>query len=257
MAAFVDIPGFEDFDDKVVYDCYEKALLHAETLNFVIQFDDKNATSARNIGRLNLKKVLERDQPTKSFTRWINIFGPERQKDLVKELSACYRFTPRLLGLMCSDHQTPVPLPPSPVQHGIVQAKAQVVPHSRSAESTSSDLEKNYREISDEIRYPTFDMSHYKMADEVWHYNSVDWGPKCKWHSQLPMSLLTIEDLCIGYNSLADTSRILGQRDTDLEEASNEGRVHSNNKPKGARTWTWLVLCDDGKHPAQSTQCAF
>lgn len=27
----------------------------------------------------------------------------------------------------------------------------------------------------------------------------------------------------------------------------NEGKDHSSNKPKGARTWTWLVLCDDGR----------
>ncbi len=25
------------------------------------------------------------------------------------------------------------------------------------------------------------------------------------------------------------------------------GEEQSNNKPKGVRTWTWLVLCDDGE----------
>lgn len=180
MATFEDISGFEDFDDKDVYDRCDHALLQAKTLNFVIQFDDKKATSARDIGKVDLKKVLETDRPVNSFTRWINIFGPERQKDLVKELSARYRFTPRLLGLMCSDHKTPVPVSASPIPKDIVQDKAQGGTRSKSAESTSSDLEKNDGEIPTEIHYPTFDMSHYKMADEVWHYNSVDWGPKCK-----------------------------------------------------------------------------
>lgn len=180
MATSSNIPGFEDFDDKDVYDRCNNALLQAKTLNFVIQFDEKRATAARDINEVDLKKVLETDRPTNSFTRWINIFGPERQKGLVKELSARYRFTPRLLGFMCSDHKTPVPVSSSLVPNDLVQDKAHVGTQSRSAESASSDLEKNDCEIPNEVHYPTFDMSHYKMADEVWHYNSVDWGPKCK-----------------------------------------------------------------------------
>jgi len=68
------------------------------------------------------------------------------------------------------------------------------------------------------------------------------------------ISFLTVEDLCIGYNSLADTSRIFGPRDQDFEGALDEGIGHPNNKPKGARTWTWLVLCDDGMYIAKSMQ---
>jgi hypothetical protein len=180
MATFANVPSFEDFDDKDVYDRYEHALSQAETLNFVIQFDDKNASSALNIKAVDLKEYLKTEQPANSSTRWINIFGPERQKKLVKELSARYRFTPRLLGIMCSDHKTPVPVTSLPVQNDLVQDKAQVETQSSSAESTSSDLEKNNGGILGGIHYPTLDINHYKIADEVWHYNSVDWGPKCK-----------------------------------------------------------------------------
>ena len=61
------------------------------------------------------------------------------------------------------------------------------------------------------------------------------------------------EDLCIGYNSLSDVE--VGQR-SGLEVAGSYSQAHGDdaeaqrlreNNPKGARTWTWLVLCDDGE----------
>lgn len=78
---------------------------------------------------------------------------------------------------------------------------------------------------------PTLDLSHYRMVDEVWHYCSVDWSTKY---------------LCIGYNSLSDTRADSEYRSTQTGDDESESTEHVRDKPKGARTWTWLVLCHDG-----------
>ena len=59
--------------------------------------------------------------------------------------------------------------------------------------------------------------------------------------------------MCLGYNSLSDTagaSKSKPKVEEGVAEVDNvytEAHVHADNKPKGARTWTWLVLCDDGE----------
>ena len=61
------------------------------------------------------------------------------------------------------------------------------------------------------------------------------------------MSQLTAcTDLCIGYNSLSDTGADYEYRDTQTSEDGSLSTEHVRDKPKGARTWTWLVLCNDG-----------
>ena len=62
-----------------------------------------------------------------------------------------------------------------------------------------------------------------------------------------------MRDLCIGYNSLSDTigASKSGPKFENSKAASHEDsvedRIRSENKPRGARTWTWLVLGDDGQ----------
>jgi len=63
--------------------------------------------------------------------------------------------------------------------------------------------------------------------------------------------------LCLGYNSLSDTTAILGDHHTEDTKEDPEATAVSGNKPKGARKWTWLVLCDDGELPATLLSRAF
>lgn len=58
--------------------------------------------------------------------------------------------------------------------------------------------------------------------------------------------LTACTDLCIGYNSLSDTGADSEYRNTKTSEDDSVSTEHVRDKPKGARTWTWLVLCDDG-----------
>ena len=64
--------GFENFDDPSIYAKYEKAVLHADTLNFVVDFESETASSALNVDLQFMKKVLSTQVgdliPNKSLT---------------------------------------------------------------------------------------------------------------------------------------------------------------------------------------------
>ncbi|CAF9940867.1 MAG: hypothetical protein ALECFALPRED_008890, partial [Alectoria fallacina] len=147
-----------------------------------------------------------------------NIWAPERQKEVVKALSETYNFSPRLRGIMCSDHYTSVPVVSAADRSGVRSRGKKSQLERKSVESQSVDLEKEGMAMPTSFHSPTLDLSHYKM----------------------------VNDLCIGYNSLSDTKADWEYRKTQTSEDDSESTEHVRDKPKGARTWTWLVLCDDG-----------
>ncbi len=177
MSFVADLPEFEDFDQQFVYDRYEDAFNNASTLNFVIQFDQASAASALNLDEKSTKRFLELERPIGDSTRWINIWGPERQKKLIKVLSDRYHFTPRLLGIMCSEHN-----PPRSVE--LLNDRSRDKTHMKndlgSRRSRDTDPEKNILGSHAEIRNPEPSVRHYSVVSEVWHYYSVDWNSKCK-----------------------------------------------------------------------------
>ena len=59
-----------------------------------------------------------------------------------------------------------------------------------------------------------------------------------------------MKDLCIGYNSLCDTRSDSEYQSTQTSEDGSGSTKHVRDKPRGQRTWTWLVLCDDGRRIA-------
>lgn len=78
---------------------------------------------------------------------------------------------------MCSDPNKPTPY--SPVMD-IQYEEEDVSSHtlSKLPTSQSDDPEK-----AAHISGPDFgsvDLNHYRFINHVWHYNSVDFGPKCK-----------------------------------------------------------------------------
>lgn len=81
------------------------------------------------------------------------------------------------------------------------------------------------------------DLTFAQIVDQIWHFCSVDYGPKCK----QPVdggdqnALTTLPDTCIGYNSLYTT--------TGVKIENGEGL------PEGKRIWSWLILCNDGSKP--------
>ncbi len=126
----------------------------------------------------------------------------------------------------------------------------------KSTDTHSADLEKDEKGLPVLARFPMLDLNHYKMVNEVWHYYSVDWGTNCRSFIMiLSETWLTVTDLCIGYNSISDTDAKQDDSSEDVQDTSGilddnaETIKRSGNNPNGARTWTWLVLTDDGIHP--------
>ena len=168
---------FEDFDRKDVYWRCENALKQSSTRNVVIEFDKETAKAAVDLNDVSMRRFLKANSTKKDCTRWINIWGPEHQQNVIKALSDQYSFTPRLLGIMSSKHS---PTRSSMQQDGRSQDKIPVKPRFRSAQLQRWDSEKNSHELQSKLRDPLSDLNHYNVVSEVWHYFSVDWNARCK-----------------------------------------------------------------------------
>ena len=180
MARLANIPGFENFDDPKVYKRTAESLLKANSGNFVIEFDSSTATSAQDLDGIAIEKVLQTS--SSGSTRWINICGPERQrqKPIVERLSAHYGFSPRLLAIMCSDHGRPIPQSPEAGTPTHTWNKLHFTTRHMRTETQTIDPEKDGDGMVATTSPNALDISHYKVVKEVWHYCSVDWGEKCE-----------------------------------------------------------------------------
>ena len=146
---------------------------------------------------------------------------------------------------MRSDHSTSNPAALAPHHSGVLSRGRKPHIGRKSVESQSLDLEKEGVAIPTSLRPPMLDLSHYRLVDEVWHYCSVDWSNKCmRTPGSSTMSLTARTDLCVGYNSLSDTGADSESRSTHADEDDSESSKHVKDKPKGARTWTWVCTSD-------------
>ena len=180
------IPGFYNLDDLEVCAKVEEAVSKGTTWNFAVEFDSEKAYAALDLKEDILQRYLMVERAPKQSTRWINIFAPDRQPLLVKQIAQRYNFSPRLTGIMCSKQHTPKAV-------GIQDTTSPSLPNGqpktnrkkrKSTESRSSDLEMHKTATTLTHEAPALDLSHYKLVDEVWHYCSVDWDPRRKEPSQ-------------------------------------------------------------------------
>ncbi|KAI9763886.1 MAG: hypothetical protein M1835_007699 [Candelina submexicana] len=216
----------KNFDDREVFPRYATRAKAADSRNFVIDFGKDEAWAAFDLQLEEWLALLHKERPASLNTRWVNIWAPDKQKDVVKALAAHYGLSPRLHALMCSEPLKPV--------HTRSFAKSRFQefrqslqhPHHKAITEDSDDVEEQIEmqgvESSTAAR-TGLDLNHYRIVDEVWHYNSVDWGDKY---------------LCLGYNSLHNVK--IGKDPT----FSSDSR--KRDLPHGIRLWTWLMLCYDG-----------
>ena len=236
--SFEPLANFESLDDSRVYKNSYSFLEKVDSLNFVVEFDDSQAYVAQDLGESEVEALLAPKRTSSSVTRWICIFGPERQQDLIKYLGHEYHLSPRLIGIICAKPATPqlVRGESTPKQCG--QDWAQSWPRKSfnvSSRARAADAEKDSAGDHSDSDAGGMDLSHYNIVDEVWHYCSTDWSSR---------------SVCIGYNALSGMSV-----ETPTEYANDEGssaatrqsnvRKNTKNKPNGRRVWTWLLLCDD------------
>ncbi|KAI1137032.1 hypothetical protein F5Y05DRAFT_389943 [Hypoxylon sp. FL0543] len=92
--------AFEDFDlDEV----FKKAQLHVtdeNSTNFVVEFGYERARIAFNLSTDDMKEVLDQNPDEDYPIRWVNVWDPSVQRDVMKAIGGIYGFSPRLLGLM-------------------------------------------------------------------------------------------------------------------------------------------------------------
>jgi hypothetical protein len=179
--------AFRDFDDGRNFDLFDRQTRNPRSSNFVVDFGDDDAFCAFDLGSNSFSRLLASPRPPNLHTRWINLWLPYNQKDTLHALAKHYDFSPRLLGLMCSD-----PLPP---KHDALQTKksSNTLGSGRSYKSfRSRKSHKSKEELDSEGSIGMTDMmhstqlemvrdlSHYHIVDEVWHWSTVDWGRRCE-----------------------------------------------------------------------------
>lgn len=173
-----------------------------------------------------------------------------------------YGVSERLQGMMCTEpvipsksssaDEAPKPGPSStPSSPGTQHAPSTLRLRNAASKSLDQpraridDLESGtgFEKIEDpeEIqRMASFrDLTFAQVTNQIWHFCSVDHGPKCTLYTSrllVSMSALLIcytnIDTCIGYNSLHTV------RDVPI--------FNGKNLPDGKRLWSWLILFDDG-----------
>ncbi|KAF2842119.1 hypothetical protein M501DRAFT_927945 [Patellaria atrata CBS 101060] len=230
----------QNLDDETTFHAFEKAIKGPRNRNFFVDFSDDEAWCERDLSNTQISRLLKGSRSPNTHTRWINIWNPYKQTDIVQTIARYYDFTPRLLGVMRSAPVQPKKAAPVKDTHSHLSSSSILrrlhgekgsSAKSMLEESSSIDLEDS-AEMKELAPASQFDSSaginHYHIANEVWHWSSVDWGRRY---------------VSLGYNSLyhLDTSKKKNIND-DGEEVDE---YEKSDVPEGKRVWSWLVLCED------------
>ena len=222
--------ALKDLDNASNLKTVEHAVTNPYTRNFLVDFGDNDAWCAFNLDVDTFSRVLDKPRPSSLYTRWINLnlLYPEDHQDTLEVIAKRYDMTPRLLALMCSDPRSTrgnATANDSKAGSSLFAASHQPLKYLRHLQEQAIELEEGLKSwdvpnTEEPVMLP--DMNHYQIADEVWHYSSVDWGRKY---------------VCLGYNSVYNV------RSKSSEEADEP--LKSQDLPEGKRVWNWLLLTDD------------
>lgn len=212
--------SFQCLDDPSNLNHLMDEVRSTSTGNFIVDFSDDTAWAAFDLPTTSIKALFDADRPESLNARWLNIWYPFQHQSLLEFLARRYDFSPRLFGLMCSNPK--VPRNPSrstlrkPVQKRRLWQRS-------STTELAIETGANEDEISEQSSVVSPDSmaggNLYRVADNIWHYSSVDLGRQF---------------VCIGFNSLYGTKHSaedIGEADTPL--------------PQCTRVWTWLLICED------------
>ncbi|KAH3918513.1 hypothetical protein HBI56_134530 [Parastagonospora nodorum] len=216
---------FRNFDNERNFDLFDRQTRNPKSSNFCLDFGEGDAYCAFDLDAQSYSKLLHSPRPPQLHTRWINIWMPYNQKDLLKVLGQYFDFTPRLLGMMRSD-----PCPPR--SQSLRRKKSSSTLRSRfsgkSARGEQSLASEESIGMTDLMHSTQLemvqDLSHYQLVNDVWHWSTVDWGRRF---------------VCLGYNSLHNV------RTKPPEDEHNDETDRGRDVPHGKRVWNWLLLCED------------
>lgn len=199
--------SMRDFDNPGTTNELNRLVMNPHSQNFIVDFGDDEAWCGFELTADAYSTLLKARRPPELNTRWINIWTPYQQKDIIETLAAHYDFTPRLRSFMLSKpldfstsssssgssktsffhrHSRPktssaLPNSSNEDRHGLGAEKSS--PDSSTHASSSHDAENqiglmnsaspsNYRSMDD--------LNIYNMANNIWHFQTVDWGRRCK-----------------------------------------------------------------------------
>jgi len=189
---------FRNFDSDRNFDLFDRQTREHRSRNFCIDFgeDEGDAFCAFDLNDQAYKKLLESPRPTELHTRWINIWQPYNQKELIQTLASHFDFTPRLLGMMTSDHMPPRNNPSlrmkksSSTLRSVFSHKSQTTNMSNSIREKAKQANEQALDSESSIGLTEMmqstqlelvrDLSHYQLVDDVWHWSTVDQGRRCK-----------------------------------------------------------------------------
>lgn len=169
----------------------ETSLRDIKTRNFVLDFSDDEAWCGFNLEAEQLGKLLRTSRPSSLNTRWINIWRPQEQKEVLEALAKHYDFSPRLLGLMSSPPLCTLKRPHTPESRA--SSSKSLLAQLLSLGSTANRRSQKYDSALDsedsigltpiEASYKLkggLEINQYVLANELYYYTSMDWGRRCR-----------------------------------------------------------------------------
>lgn len=189
------VESLKNLDNKDDFAFCDRAVCSPSTRNFLVDFSDDEAWCMPNADAPAIDALLNEPRPACLNTRWINIWQPYAQKDSLAIIAKYYDFSPRLLGLLCSDPPKRTP-PPSTTSKSQRSSTSIASWFKRSPQVTSRNIDPEdsmldvtlgseerfgLPEMTSSIRSDIVrSLNQYTLADDIWHYSSVDWGRRCK-----------------------------------------------------------------------------
>ncbi|KAK5007976.1 hypothetical protein LTR16_005618 [Cryomyces antarcticus] len=202
---------FKNLDGRVNFELFERAVGNPKTRNFVVDFGDEEAwcgfdlavdafngllEAKINFLRPPLSLLLDEREitlglppdaavtdPTAATGRTQYTMDLYAQSDVFEALAKYYDLSPRLLALMCSDPRKPKPAAAPKSSSSLFRRSP---PRQEKSPVPSLDLEEgsDTTELSSLSELdPLYNINHYSIVDDVWHYSSVDWGRRCMFPS--------------------------------------------------------------------------
>jgi len=227
-----------NLDNKTSYEACYKKLKDPSTSNFGVRFDKNEATCAIDLTKADVESWLEERGSRRSVssqTLWLNFWASGSQREVIKAIAIKYDLSPRLTGLLCPPERPAretgsagggwtATTATNNSQGG--NSSSVLARSGQSSQTASVDVEKgvaptaqHQQPTSTPKAIPGFgnQLSFGDVVDDLWHFNSVDFGSHY---------------IYVGFNALFTVP------DVDDDPAST--------KPSGIRVWSSLLICDDG-----------
>ncbi|KAL1954246.1 hypothetical protein VTO42DRAFT_1479 [Malbranchea cinnamomea] len=208
-------------DDRSDFEQCQKLLKNENTRNFVVDFNREQAYCAFDLDEQEFRDWLESSPVSSIDARWITIWAPEKQKEIITILTERYKISRRLRSMMSSDPS--VTKKYTPISPRLTSNRQSMQTKHYEEKTTIPDINELENGYSHALNGPVElaatgldTITFSQIVNQIWHFVSVDDGEKY---------------MCIGYNSLYVVPGV------DFQ--------NQNGYPDGKRMWAWLILCDD------------